>query len=645
MVVVKVLTALGAEATRRRFDRERKAMGRLSQTTGIAPLYGSGFTPTGQPWLLMPYYQRGSLQEVLDTEGPMGAERVRAIGIRVSDAVHVAHENGVLHRDLKPANILVTSGGDPDVADFGIAHLLDDTLGMSQSLTMTPLYTAPEVFDGVDSGAATDIYSIGALLYALATGRPAYSSTGGGATPMLALMRRINEEPLPALPADVPRPLANVIARAMSKEPSKRHSTARELATELRNVDMRAASSRSAVQASSGRRIAVVLVALGVVAIAGLGALFAAGRLGDNTASEGDTTTVTATETPTIDAPTPTVAAESGGVDPTLALAAASQVLVRVEGFSCTGAAVSAGISLGDGRILTREDALDNPWLMSVSNEDQVVAAQPLTRDLNRQLGLVSVASADFGTPRTSVIEADDRVIIVDGEGNHVVVTVTADGDDLLANSLSSAEATEVNTGDAVFNPDGSLVGVLGESDKGRLVIPIATFEQGWNNVAPTTGCTSLRNEIPASAADQVTSPEIAELLQMQQLSNAYASESWEEVRAMEPSKATYSAEQFVDGWRPLRQGFVYPVHRSVDDDGIVSWRIGLIGHETWFGTDLTSLFCVSWQVDRATGEIVQTGDDPVRVFGPLPDDTQQAGFVDPGELIALIDESCPLGP
>lgn len=60
-VVVKVLTAVDAEATRRRFDRERRAMGRLSQAPGIAPVYGTGYTPTGQPWLLMPYYERGSL--------------------------------------------------------------------------------------------------------------------------------------------------------------------------------------------------------------------------------------------------------------------------------------------------------------------------------------------------------------------------------------------------------------------------------------------------------------------------------------------------------------------------------------------------------------------------------------------------------
>ena len=206
-VVVKVLTNVDADTTRRRFDRERRAMGRLSQEVGIAPLYGSGFTPTGQPYLLMPFYEHGSLQDQLDGQGALGAERVRDIGVAVAAAVQTAHENGVLHRDLKPANILLRASGQPDVADFGIAHLTDDALGTSQALTMTPLYTAPEVFDGVESGAASDVYSVGATLFALLNGYPAHSDPGG-TTPVLSLIRRINEDPLPELPATVPKDLA-----------------------------------------------------------------------------------------------------------------------------------------------------------------------------------------------------------------------------------------------------------------------------------------------------------------------------------------------------------------------------------------------------------------------------------------------------
>ena len=86
-VVVKVLTNVDADTTRRRFDRERRAMGRLSQAAGIAPLYGSGFTSTGQPYLLMPFYEQGSLQDQLDNAGPLDVARVRDIGVAVAGAV------------------------------------------------------------------------------------------------------------------------------------------------------------------------------------------------------------------------------------------------------------------------------------------------------------------------------------------------------------------------------------------------------------------------------------------------------------------------------------------------------------------------------------------------------------------------------
>ena len=99
-VVVKVLMSIDADTTRRRFDRERRAMGRLSQATGIAPLYGSGFTPHGQPYLLMPFYERGSLQEWIEADGGLPAEQVRSMGVTISKAVHAAHENGVLHLSL-----------------------------------------------------------------------------------------------------------------------------------------------------------------------------------------------------------------------------------------------------------------------------------------------------------------------------------------------------------------------------------------------------------------------------------------------------------------------------------------------------------------------------------------------------------------
>jgi len=134
----------------------------------------------------------------------------------------------------------------------------------------------------------------------------------------------------------------------------------------------------------------------------------------------------------------------------------------------------------------------------------------------------------------------------------------------------------------------------------------------------------------------------MSELLTMQQLSDAYANEQWTLVRQLEPGKAALDDANFVEGWRPLRQGFVYPVERSVVN-GLSRWRIGLIGHETWNGNDLTTLFCVTWTVDPVSGAVVQTNKDNVTVHGSQPGQQQRPGFVDPSELRLSILDSCPL--
>ena len=381
-IVVKVLTNVDAETTRRRFDRERRAMGRLSQTIGIAPLYGSGFLSTGQPYLLMPFYALGSLQDHLDEGGALSAERVRDIGVAIARAVHTAHENGVLHRDLKPANILLRRSGQPDVADFGIAHLTDDSLGASQALTMTPLYTAPEVFDGVESGAASDVYSVGATLFALLNGRPAYSDPGGS-TPVLSLMRRIHEDPLPQLPAAVPTDIVAAVSKAMSKDPRERHGSAGELAAELAAADMAAPRMRTAKQSP-----VMIASILAVVVAAAVGAALGFFLVGRSDTARDPTVTSTPVEVdsavpqpPGSGGPTNSPGSATAVAEPFDLVAAASvakQALVRIEAFSCAGAHVATGVVLNDGIIVTRERVLAAPWLVQViAGRRDVFAPRP----------------------------------------------------------------------------------------------------------------------------------------------------------------------------------------------------------------------------------------------------------------------------
>jgi len=652
-VVVKVLTNVDADTTRRRFDRERRAMGRLSQTVGIAPLYGSGFTPTGQPYLLMPFYEHGSLQDQLEAHGALGAERVRDIGVAVAGAVQTAHENGVLHRDLKPANILLRGSGQPDVADFGIAHLTDDALGASQALTMTPLYTAPEVFDGVESGAASDVYSVGATLFALLNGYPAYSDPDG-TTPVLSLMRRINEDPLPELPATVPNDVAAAISRAMSKDPLERQPTAGVLAAELAAADLTAP-----VQRSSRRSPILIasLVALVLAAVAGAGLAYMLVARSDTATANSPTATITPAETASVVVETveatvapgsPTAVGQS--FDLVAASAAAKQALVRVEAFSCTGAQVATGVVLNGGNIVTRERILASPWLIEViSAEGKVVRAT--AQGTNITDGFASIQIEDpsaFGTLMgVSLVEEGDQVAIVGIDGRPALAVIVPNPDDA---SLLRAEVVNAGAGNAIEPVDiivtdaGGLVGVA-RVTPGQIDVITPDLIQGddENVVFPSYDCPKDDpRDLGADDAEFANSPAIRELLTMQRLSNALANADWDVVRQLEPAKVSLSDANFVNGWGPLREGFVYPVDRSFD--GVVArWRIGLIGHETWNGSDLTTLFCVTWTVDDVSGAVSQTNEDSVTVYGSKAGQQLQPGFVDPSELRGLIDQNCPL--
>lgn len=234
-VVVKVLRAADDPVVRRRFEREQRAMGRLSEHPGIVPIYESGLTRAGDPYLVLPFYERGSLQDELVANGPFDPEAARKDMIAICDALQAAHDKGVVHRDLKPANILRANTGDPVLADFGIAQIMDSSASVSTALTLTPLYCSPEVFDGGEPAVSQDVYGLGAVLFALLNGRPAFDN-GNLEKSVLALMRRISKEPLPPLPIEVPPGVVAAARRAMSKRPEDRYRSVQEFGDALRTA-------------------------------------------------------------------------------------------------------------------------------------------------------------------------------------------------------------------------------------------------------------------------------------------------------------------------------------------------------------------------------------------------------------------------
>jgi serine/threonine protein kinase len=153
-------------------------------------------------------------------------------------AIHHAHEQKIIHRDLKPANVLVRNDGVPKITDFGLAKRLDSRLDLTGTgqILGSARYMAPEQAAGnlAEIGPATDVHALGATLYELLTGRPAF----GGTTLLEALEQIRSSDPVPprVIRPDVPAEVEAVCLRCLRKDPKSRYGTAKELAEELRNL-------------------------------------------------------------------------------------------------------------------------------------------------------------------------------------------------------------------------------------------------------------------------------------------------------------------------------------------------------------------------------------------------------------------------
>jgi eukaryotic-like serine/threonine-protein kinase len=234
LVAVKMLLA-GPYAQPKeleRFLREAKAIAGLRHPN-IVQIYEVGDVD-GRPYFTMEFVEGGSLAEKIQGI-PQPARQAAALLATLADAIHAAHQNGIVHRDLKPGNILLTATGTPKVTDFGLARRLqsDGSLTLSGVPMGTPSYMAPEQARGKREaiGPATDVYALGAILYELLTGRPPFRAESATAT----LHQVVADEPVPParLNPQVPRDLATICLKCLSKEPPQRYTSAAELAADL----------------------------------------------------------------------------------------------------------------------------------------------------------------------------------------------------------------------------------------------------------------------------------------------------------------------------------------------------------------------------------------------------------------------------
>jgi serine/threonine-protein kinase/serine/threonine-protein kinase PknK len=237
IVAIKVLSADQDEAELEHFEREQRAMGRVSGHPNIVPVLHSGQTFTGRPYIVMPYHKRDTLGSWIKRHGPLAVADALTVGVRLAGALETAHRAGVLHRDVKPPNVLLTTYGEPQLADFGIARITGSR-ETANVIVGSPPYIAPELFQGRPVSVAADVYSLAATVFALVNGDPPFPFRQGENP--VAFARRVLDGPIPDLRAKgVPDPICSALELGLNIDPARRPSSAEAFGEALRAAGAR----------------------------------------------------------------------------------------------------------------------------------------------------------------------------------------------------------------------------------------------------------------------------------------------------------------------------------------------------------------------------------------------------------------------
>jgi len=300
-VALKLLPdKLAADPERRaRFEREAQAIAALNHP-GVVTIH-SVEQAEDLFFISMEYVEGKPLSALISKDG-MASNEMFSVAIQVAEAIAVAHERGITHRDLKPDNVMIGSDGRVKVLDFGLAKLADgtatdgrlDATGMATAtvtshgrIVGTVNYMSPEQAEGQPVDARSDVFSLGILLYEMATGRRPFS----GDTPISTISAIIKDTPisLTELKQTLPRHLDRIVHRCLSKDPDRRYETAKglrndleELKREIDSGEIGFPGTAPPVTAKGKRRWWIpVALTLAVLALAGFIAVTRKGAGGD----------------------------------------------------------------------------------------------------------------------------------------------------------------------------------------------------------------------------------------------------------------------------------------------------------------------------------------------------------------------------
>jgi tetratricopeptide (TPR) repeat protein/tRNA A-37 threonylcarbamoyl transferase component Bud32 len=236
VVAIKVLkSSVLSEEASSRFVREAQAVAKLNHPN-VVSIYDIG-KEDGKQFFILEFVDGMSLRELMGTypEGKCDIQTVLRIGIDICSALQYAHSQGVLHRDIKPENILITQEGISKLMDFGLAKMVGQpSITQEGMIVGTVAYVAPEIALGKGADARSDLYSFGAVLYEMVTGKPPFP----GEDPVKVIFSHIHDYPVSPsrLNPKIPQSLAECIMKLLQKEPAKRFQTVADLLAVLRDI-------------------------------------------------------------------------------------------------------------------------------------------------------------------------------------------------------------------------------------------------------------------------------------------------------------------------------------------------------------------------------------------------------------------------
>ncbi|MFL5992434.1 MAG: protein kinase domain-containing protein, partial [Rubrobacteraceae bacterium] len=217
-----------------RFKREAQSAAALSHPN-IVSIFDRGASEDGTYYIAMEYLSGGTLKDRILKRGALPSHTAAAVALQIAEALRCAHERGVIHRDIKPHNILITDSGDVKVTDFGIARAASSsTMTRTGSILGTAHYISPEQAMGEHVGPASDLYSLGVVLYEMLTGELPYDAD----TPLGIAMKHVNghlRQPKEVDP-QIPAGINAITCRLLAKDPEDRYASDAELIEDLERV-------------------------------------------------------------------------------------------------------------------------------------------------------------------------------------------------------------------------------------------------------------------------------------------------------------------------------------------------------------------------------------------------------------------------